>query len=224
MPYGKIDTLPAAIRDALNQRLEDGQTGSVILPWINGLAEVKAHLKINFRGAEITDQNLSNWRNGGFKKWQQRREQTQRSKELVEYARGLGEGSGEVFAGGAAIAGGMILEVLESLDVRRQVELLEEKPENLPAFISSLARLQQTTGQQEERAMKAKRLEMDREALDLAIEKHQLATAEKLLQKATSQEVQAIINSSSPKRVKMDQLRIALFGDVKPKAAPVIAE
>lgn len=224
MPYGKIDTLPAAIRDALNQRLEDGQTGSVILPWINGLAEVKAHLKANFAGAEITDQNLSNWRNGGFKKWQQRREQTQRSKELVEYARGLGEDSAAVFSGGAAIAGGILLETLEQLDARSQIELLAEKPQNLPKLLNALARLQQVGGQKEEREMKSKRLEMDRAALDLAIEKHQLATAEKLLQKATSQEVQAIINSSSPKRVKMDQLRLALYGDVKPKAAPVIAE
>jgi hypothetical protein len=224
MPFGKIDTLPTALRDELNARLEDGQTGAVILPWLNNLPDVKTHLKKNFQGTEITDQNLSNWRNGGFKKWQQRREKTQRSRELVEYARTLGEGSGQVFTGGAAIAGGMILEVLESLDVQRQIELLQEKPENLPAFIGSLARLQQVSGQQEERQMKAQRLEMDREALDLAIEKHQLTTAEKLLQKATSQEVQAIINSSSPKKVKMNQLRLALFGEMKPKPPPTIAE
>jgi hypothetical protein len=224
MPYGKIDTLPAALRDELNTRLEDGQTGSQILPWLNALPEVRTHLKAKFQGTEITDQNLSNWRNGGFKKWQQRREKTQRSRELVEYARGLGEDSAAVFSGGAAIAGGILLETLEQLDAAAQVELLAEKPQNLPKLLNALARLQQVGGQKEERAMKSKRLEMDREALDLAIEKHQLATAEKLLQKATSQEVQSIINSSSPKKVKMEQLRLALFGQIAPKSAPKILE
>jgi uncharacterized protein YdcH (DUF465 family) len=224
MPYGKIDTLPTAIRDELNARLQDGQTGAVILPWLNALAPVKAHLKAKFNSAEITDQNLSNWRNGGYAKWQQRQAQAQRSRELVEYARGLGKDSASIFDGGAAIAGGILLETLEQLDSQTQVALIAEKPESLPKLINSLARLQQTAGQKEERNMKAKRLEMDREALELAIEKHQIATAEKLLQKATSKEVQDIINSGQPKRVKMDQLRLALFGQTAAKPIPKIAE
>ncbi len=38
---GNIARLPRAIRDELNRRVDDGQTGKEILPWLNGLPEVK---------------------------------------------------------------------------------------------------------------------------------------------------------------------------------------
>jgi hypothetical protein len=224
MPFGKIDQLPAALRHEVCERLEDGQTGAEILPWLNGLPAVKKHLATKFKGDPITDQNLSNWRTGGFQTWRARREKTQRTRELADYARTLGADSAAVFAGGAAIAGGMLMEALEGLDVQRQIELLEEKPENLPGFINALARLQDSEGKNRERALKASRHELDVRALELAIEKHEISTAEKLLKKATSKEVQDIIGSSEPKAVKIKQLRLALYGPATVKPAPVIQE
>lgn len=224
MPFGKIDTLPAATRDALNKRLEDGQTGSVILPWLNSLPEVKAHLKAEFDGVEISEQNLSNWRNGGYRKWLDRREKNHRARDLAEYARALGKDAADVFAGGAAVAGGILLETLEELDSETQTALIAEKPENLPKLINALARLQDAEGRNRERALKERKHALDERALNLAIEKHQISTAEKLLNKATSKEVQDIVNSSQPKAVKMRQLRLALYGDAAPKPIPVIAE
>ncbi len=38
---GKIARLPRAIRDELNRRMDDGQTGQELLPWLNGLPQAK---------------------------------------------------------------------------------------------------------------------------------------------------------------------------------------
>lgn len=71
---GKIAGLPREIREELNERLADGQQGPVILPWLNGLAEVRGRLAARARAdsgevAEITDGNLSEWRAGGYQEW-----------------------------------------------------------------------------------------------------------------------------------------------------------
>ena len=141
MPFGKIDTLPADLRNEINARLDDGQTGAEILPWLNDLPAVKAHLQKKFSGAAITDQNLSNWRLGGYQTHTERREKSLRARELADYARTLGVSSADILSGGSAIAGGMILETLENLDSTQQTALLIEKPENLPAFLNAMARL-----------------------------------------------------------------------------------
>ncbi len=69
---GKIARLPVAIRDALNQRLADGQPVSDILGWINGLTEVQALLKTRVKGQPITEENISRWRHGGYAGWVQK--------------------------------------------------------------------------------------------------------------------------------------------------------
>src|SRR5579871_4636634 len=67
---GKIARLPQAIREELNQRLENGEQGGRLLEWLNGLPEVKKVLEVDFEGQPISDANLSAWRNGGFVDWQ----------------------------------------------------------------------------------------------------------------------------------------------------------
>ncbi|HVY70612.1 MAG TPA: hypothetical protein VHH73_11835 [Verrucomicrobiae bacterium] len=66
---GKIARLPRAIRDQLNQRLDDGEQGPELLSWLNGLPEVREILARDFEGKEINAQNLSSWRQGGFQDW-----------------------------------------------------------------------------------------------------------------------------------------------------------
>lgn len=68
---GKIACLPKAIREQLNRRVDDGERGPKVLAWLNALPEVRTVLKDSrFRGQPITEQNLSNWRLGGFVRWQ----------------------------------------------------------------------------------------------------------------------------------------------------------
>ena len=69
---GKIARLPKNIRDQVNQRLDDGERGAPIVAWLNSLPEVQAILARDFDGKAITEQNLSEWRKGGYRDWQAR--------------------------------------------------------------------------------------------------------------------------------------------------------
>ena len=66
---GKIARLPAHIRRQLNLRLENNEPAESILPWLNALPETQQILAAQFNSAAITPQNLSEWRQGGFREW-----------------------------------------------------------------------------------------------------------------------------------------------------------
>ncbi len=66
---GKIARLPYAIRDELNARLHNGEAGAKLVPWLNELPEVRAVTAREFEGRPVTEQNLSEWKLGGYKDW-----------------------------------------------------------------------------------------------------------------------------------------------------------
>ncbi|HVY69928.1 MAG TPA: hypothetical protein VHH73_08355 [Verrucomicrobiae bacterium] len=66
---GKIARLPRAIREQLNERLDEGAQAPELLDWLNGLDEVKALLAREFDGKPVSPQNLSKWRQGGYEDW-----------------------------------------------------------------------------------------------------------------------------------------------------------
>jgi len=90
---GKIGRLPATIRDQLNQRLLDGESASTLLPWLNALPVVQALLAARFAGEPVSEQNLSNWRAGGYVQWQKQQERRAIVAELAEDDRELDSAS-----------------------------------------------------------------------------------------------------------------------------------
>ena len=92
---GKIAHLPRSIRDELNQRLERSQPASQILPWLNGLEEVREIIKEEFDGVPISEQNLSQWRQGGFQEWLVLRELCQEAGDVSELAEAMQEETGQ---------------------------------------------------------------------------------------------------------------------------------
>jgi hypothetical protein len=66
---GKIARLPHHLREQLNLRLHDHQPYKTILPWLNSLPEAKAIFAADFDNRPITKQNLSEWKQGGFRDW-----------------------------------------------------------------------------------------------------------------------------------------------------------
>ena len=80
---GKIARLPREIRDQLNQRLLDGQPGQRLLAWLNSLPEVQRVLAADFDGRPLSEQNLSQWKAGGYEDWLTRRETLDQSRELT---------------------------------------------------------------------------------------------------------------------------------------------
>ena len=67
---GKIARLPESIRNELNQRLLDGERGVALVAWLNGLPQVQAVMQESFEGRPVTEDNLSQWRNGGYLAWE----------------------------------------------------------------------------------------------------------------------------------------------------------
>jgi hypothetical protein len=63
---GKIARLPRNVREELNRRLGDGEEGKRLVAWLNSRPEVQSILALDFGGRPINEQNLSEWKHGGF--------------------------------------------------------------------------------------------------------------------------------------------------------------
>ncbi len=113
---GKIARFPKEIRDQLNRRLENGDLASDILPWLNELPSVKAVLMRHFQGGLVNEQNLTNWRRGGFQRWLKKQEPLAVIQELSEDAADISRaGRGRIATGAATVASSQILEFLRSI-------------------------------------------------------------------------------------------------------------
>lgn len=71
---GKIARLPWEVREELNRRLRDGEPGGPLLAWLNPDQDVQEVLREHFGGQPINKQNLSDWRQGGYRDWQRHQE------------------------------------------------------------------------------------------------------------------------------------------------------
>ena len=86
---GKIARLPSDLRHQLNSRLDDGEPGKDLVAWLNGLDQVQQVLASEFGGRPVSEQNLSEWKQGGFLDWQQAQESCARLRDLVEFSDNL---------------------------------------------------------------------------------------------------------------------------------------
>ena len=88
---GKIARLPHSLRIELNRRLHDGGIGTDLIEWLNTLPEVKAVLHEHFSGNPINDQNLTEWKQGGYQDWLA-------TEEVLAQASTLAENAGDLAA------------------------------------------------------------------------------------------------------------------------------
>jgi len=88
---GKIARLARTIRDELNRRLQDGEPGVRLVAWLNGLPDTQRVLATDFGGRSINEQNLSEWKAGGYRDWLARQETLSQARELAADAKELTE-------------------------------------------------------------------------------------------------------------------------------------
>jgi hypothetical protein len=86
---GKIARLPLAIRQELDQRLQNGEQGRKLVEWLNGLPEVQAVMAAEFHGSPIREQSLSEWRKRGYKISLEERQMREDVKSLLNEIGGL---------------------------------------------------------------------------------------------------------------------------------------
>lgn len=92
---GKIARLPYSIRDLLNGRLHNGEQGAKLVQWLNGLPKVQEVLTDEFDGRPITEQNLSEWKQGGFEDWLRHQETRAWVRSLADESAELEEEAGD---------------------------------------------------------------------------------------------------------------------------------
>ena len=83
---GKIARLPLAVRQELNRRLDEGEQGRKLVAWLNGLPAVQAIVATEFGGKAIREQNLSEWKQGGYRDWLAKQEALEIAERLREDA------------------------------------------------------------------------------------------------------------------------------------------
>lgn len=88
---GKIARLPRDLRNQLNRRMADGEPGIRLVEWLNSLEPVRQVLAQDFSGREISVQNLSEWKQGGYQDWLARQETLACARELAGEASELAE-------------------------------------------------------------------------------------------------------------------------------------
>jgi len=86
---GKIARLARTIRDELNRRLQDGEPGVRLVDWLNGLPDTQRVLATDFAGRPINEQNLSEWKAGGYRDWLARQETLSQVRDLAADAKEL---------------------------------------------------------------------------------------------------------------------------------------
>jgi hypothetical protein len=95
MSTSKISRLPHRIRQQLNIRLRDGEQGSHLVDWLNSFDETKSILARDFKGLPINEQNLSDWRHGGFRDWLRNQETHDRIDSFLQSTHGIDQQPGD---------------------------------------------------------------------------------------------------------------------------------
>lgn len=220
---GKIARCPLVIREEVNRRLLDGESGPRLIAWLNSQEAVLRILDLYFNEEPITPQNLSEWRAGGYQDWLKRREQLERTKGLAVFAADLAAKSKGTADGNTAIVAGQLLEIFESLDIEAQKKLLKDKPEVYLGLVDALARLEKSRADlikaeagRDMVEIQRRRADLAESALKLAQQKFAATTSELFLKFYDDRRAKEIVEGKGDKTVKMEKLRQLMFPELEP--------
>jgi hypothetical protein len=125
---GKIARLPKAIRDRLNQQILDGVPGKDLVRWLNCMREVQEVLLEYFNTSQITEQNLSEWKQGGYQDWLKHQERRDWVRRISDEAEDVTEDAG-VMPWMERV--GALFEVVLGKVVEKQLQQTVETPEQM---------------------------------------------------------------------------------------------
>lgn len=164
---GKIACLPQPIRELLNQRLRDGESGAQILPWLNeqAAAALADHPRWG-TDTTINDNALSNWRNGGYVDWCRDLAKLDLIEKKVELAARIAALGGNINDTAAQIMAGDLLEVLDTTGgtVQGGANDGEEQPQgpDKVGLALAVAKLLDANAKSRVAGVAEKKLELDR--------------------------------------------------------------
>lgn len=206
------------IREVVNHRLADGQTAAEILTWLNKQPKVRAVLDAHFDGVDVSPQNLSEWRGGGYLDWCETVEQEENIRRLSEMSFQLAKAGGtDLSAGAVAIVAGKIydgLKLVTGVDLEADPDAdADGGPKiDLKALADAVTTIRHVELKTRlvdiaERKMSAKEREVA-----LAERRFQTLAVETFIKWANDDEARKILGSGQAKHVKMARLRERMFG------------
>ena len=198
---GKIARLPGDLREQINQRLFDGHSDPEILPWLNELPVVKEILAAKFKGQPITKQNMTNWRQKGYLRWLNQKQNIVSLENLGTYADRLTRaGAGRLAPAAAAVASGKLIQFL---DTANAADPAQTDPNNLVKCAAAASVLLKMEQNNERLKIAQERLRQHYMALRLKRDKQQRTDAAVALRvlkmKSTSPSLAAPNRSSGRK-------------------------
>lgn len=213
-PVGKIARLPFVVREEVNRRLNDGEPGSTLLPWLNGLDEVRAVLAAHFDGAEVNAQNLSAWRQGEFQKWLAERQEIEDTKALTKFVSELVDASGGKLTDGAhALAVGRLLAKIQGMGP-------EAETDELVAAARALAALSGSKTSRDKLDLDQRRTDQKERELAMAEEKFRRETAAWYLDKIDDVKSREIAASGKAAETKIRELVAHWYGSMPSGIGP----
>lgn len=205
---GKIARLPQEVRDRICLLMADGAPDSRILAALNTDPIVTAALA-QYQGGglkarpDLTEGNLSEWRQGGYQDWLGDQTKVRRVRVLAEYAQRMADADGgSAGAGAVAVAAGKLFERLEGAS-----------DEDLPNLIKPIVALRIAETEAIKAGANRKRADLAEQQLSLMRQKFQRDTASLFLKWFEDKKARAIAESPKEAGVKMEELIRLMFGE-----------
>ena len=200
---GKIARVTRAVRNRLNQRLHDGEPGPRLLAWLNALPEVQAVLAAEFAGRPINAQNLSDWKQGGYRDWVAQQE-------VLEVAQRLGEDAAELQGEGRP----PLTDTLAAwLTARYAVATRQLATTEGVAYWRRLRELCADLAELRRGDHSAERLRLEREHLALARGRTERERVEEFMAWADRPEVRERLRSTATQAEQIQALGRLMFGE-----------
>jgi hypothetical protein len=87
----KIALLPEDVRQQANRRLQAGENVASVAEWLNALPETQAALAAQSSARTVTQEDILNWQQGGFRDWLAHQAAMSEVRRVVAEARELSE-------------------------------------------------------------------------------------------------------------------------------------
>lgn len=150
---GKVARIPAELRQKINEKLYEGSSGPQIIAWLD-----KA-------GQSITEQNLSEWRHGGYQDWLQSEEQMDTIRERAELALRMAQAAGGSL--GSSIITRLASKIDENLSAISSENYEEIKPLLDSILMAEKLQLERRKADQKDSEIDITRQKFQRETVQL---------------------------------------------------------
>jgi hypothetical protein len=157
---GHIAQLPRAVRDQVNQMLDDGCRYQRIIAWLNS----NGH-------PGIKPNNLTAWKQGGFQDWLETNRELAREEKLLELSHKIATANEDSKAHEAAIrvATNFLFQVFVKFNPEKLASALDMKPTQITTVLNAFSRISRRSNEMDMIKDYKQRQEQQRQAAEATV-------------------------------------------------------